>query len=292
LLTNTSRGRSYIGVARVSKDFDFGLNLSVSYTYQDVKDQAPATSSTASSNYGNGAFLDANGAAYGISNDQVRHNLKYNVSFNHAFFGDYKTNFTLFGETRIGRPYSYTMQDLSSARSPVFGTIGSASRYLLYVPTSTSDALVSYDSVATQNTFEALINSTGLDKYRGKIAPRNGFNSKWFTRFDLHISQEIPTFVGKSRIQLFADIENVTNLLNKNWGQIREYQFPYTIPAVRVQCLQAPVATGTAPGAALTANSSQACAQYRYSAPASTPSDTIYARQSLYSVRVGARFSF
>ncbi|MBC3941830.1 TonB-dependent receptor [Sphingomonas albertensis] len=292
LLTNTSRGRSYIGVARVSKDFDFGLNLSVSYTYQDVKDQAPATSSTASSNYGNGAFLDANGAAYGISNDQVKHNIKYNVSFNHAFFGDYKTNFTLFGETRIGRPYSYTMQDLSSARSPVFGTIGSASRYLLYVPTSTSDALVSYDSVATQNTFEALINSTGLDKYRGKIAPRNGFNSKWFTRFDLHISQEIPTFVGKSRIQLFADIENVTNLLNKNWGQIREYQFPYTIPAVRVQCLQAPVATGTAPGAALTGNSSQACAQYRYSAPASTPSDTIYARQSLYSVRVGARFSF
>ncbi|MDZ7896271.1 MAG: hypothetical protein U5M50_15710 [Sphingobium sp.] len=167
LLTNTSRGRSYIGVARVSKDFDFGLNLSVSYTYQDVKDQAPATSSTASSNYGNGAFLDANGAAYGISNDQVKHNIKYNVSFNHAFFGDYKTNFTLFGETRIGRPYSYTMQDLSSARSSVFGTIGSASRYLLYVPTSTSDALVSYDSVTTQNTFETLHPSrSGLNKYR------------------------------------------------------------------------------------------------------------------------------
>ncbi|MEG8053768.1 hypothetical protein QP185_11760 [Sphingomonas aerolata] len=165
-LTNTTRGRSYIGVARVSKDFDFGLNLGVSYTYQDIKDQAPATSSTASSNYGNGAFLDANGAAYGISNDQVKHNIKYNVSFNHAFFGDYKTNFTLFGETRIGRPYSYTMRDLSSNRSPVFGTIGSASRYLLYVPTSTTDALVSYDSVATRDTFEALINSTDLKKYR------------------------------------------------------------------------------------------------------------------------------
>ncbi|WP_333951897.1 hypothetical protein [Sphingomonas aerolata] len=291
-LTNTTRGRSYIGVARVSKDFDFGLNLGVSYTYQDIKDQAPATSSTASSNYGNGAFLDANGAAYGISNDQVKHNIKYNVSFNHAFFGDYKTNFTLFGETRIGRPYSYTMQDLSSNRSPVFGTIGSASRYLLYVPTSTTDALVSYDSVATRDTFEALINSTDLKKYRGKITPRNGFNSKWFTRFDLHLSQEIPTFVGASRVQLFADIENVTNFLNKNWGQIREYQFPYTIPAVRVQCLQTAVATGTAPGAAVTANSSQACAQYRYSAPASAPSDTIYSRQSLYSIRVGARFSF
>jgi hypothetical protein len=291
-LTNTSKGRAYIGVARIAKDFDFGLRASVSYSYQDVKDQAPATSSTASSNYGNGAFLDANGAAYGISNDEVRHNIKYNLSFNHAFFGDYKTNFTLFGETRIGRPYSYTMQDLSNARSPVFGTVGSSSRYLLYVPTSATDALVSYDTPATQTYLENLINSTKLGKYRGKIAPRNAFNSAWFTRFDLHFGQEIPTFVGNSRVELFADIENVTNLLNKNWGQIREYQFPYTIPAVRVQCLQTAVATGTAPGAAATTTSSQACAQYRYSAPAATPTDTIYSRQSLYSIRVGARFTF
>ncbi|WP_085810333.1 carboxypeptidase regulatory-like domain-containing protein [Sphingomonas sp. TZW2008] len=292
LLTNTKRGRSYIGVARIGKDFDFGLKAFVSYSYQDVKDQAPATSSTASSNYGNGAFFDANGAAYGISNDQVRHNLKYNLSFDHAFFGDYKTNFTLFGETRIGRPYSYTMQDLSNGRSGVFGTNGNSSRYLLYVPTSTTDALVSYDSAATQTYLDNLINSTKLNKYRGKVAPRNAFNSKWFTRFDLHIGQEIPTFIGDSRVELFADIENITNLINKNWGQVREYQFPYTIPAVRVQCLQTAVATGTAPGTAAAANTTQACAQYRYSAPATTPSDQIYTRQSLYSIRVGARFTF
>lgn len=293
ILTNTQRGRSLIGVARIAKDFDFGLRAFVSYSYQSVKDQAPATSSTASSNYGNGAFLDANGAAYGISNDEVRHNLKYNLSFNRAFFGDYKTNFTLFGETRIGRPFSYTMQDqVNSGRSPVFGTNGNASRYLLYVPTSTTDALVSYDSTATRDYLDNLINSTKLNKYRGQIAPRNAFNSKWFTRFDLHIGQEIPAFVGNSRVELFADIENLTNLINKNWGQVREYQFPYTIPAVRVQCLQAPVATGTAPGAALTANPTQACAQYRYNAPAATPTDQVYARQSLYSIRVGARFTF
>ncbi|UVO51534.1 carboxypeptidase regulatory-like domain-containing protein [Sphingomonas sp. SUN019] len=290
ILTNTNKGRSLIGVARVSKTFDWGLEAGVSYTYQDIKDQAPATSSTATSNYGNGAFLDPNGAAYGISNDQVRHNLKYNLTINPALFGDYKTTFALFGETRIGRPYSYTMQDASNNRSPVFGTVQSSSRYLLYVPTSGTDPLVSYDSTATQTAFENLISSTGLAKYRGKIAPRNAFNSKWFTRFDLHLAQEIPTFVGKSRVELFADIENFTNFINKNWGQIREYQFPYTIPAVRVQCLAAPVATGTA--ATAITNSSQACAQYRYLAPNSTPTDTIYSRQSLYAIRVGARFTF
>ncbi len=302
LLTNTKKGRSYVAVARVDKTFDFGLSAGASFTYQDIKDQAPATSSTANSNYGNGAFLDANGAAYGISNDQVKYNIKYNLTFDHAFFGDYKTTFALFGETRIGRPYSYTMQDTSNARSPVFGTVLSSTRYLLYVPTGIDDPRVSYGStvnsagVVTQSaesvrdTFNALIESSGLSKYRGKIAPRNAFNSKWFTRIDLHVAQQIPTGLFGSRFEIFGDIENVTNLLNKNWGQIREYTFPYTIPAVRVQCLATPVATGTT--ATPITNSSQACAQYRYLAPNTAPTDTIYARQSLYAIRVGARFTF
>ena len=298
ILTNTSKGRSIIAVARVDKNFDFGLNLNASYSYQDVKDKTPATSSTASSNYGNGAFFDGSGASYGVSNDEVRHMIKYSATLDREFFGDYKTRFSIFGETRIGKPYSYTMQDTSSGRSAIFGNVGSQSRYLLYVPTSTTDALVSYgdtvvNGVVTQTAaqtaanLDALINSTGLSKYRGKVAPRNGFNSPWFTKVDLHLSQEVPTGIDGSRIELFMDIENFTNLLNKNWGQIREYAFPYTIPAIRVQCLQ------TAGGAATT-TAAQPCAQYRYTAPSVAPENqnTISARQSLYQIRVGARFSF
>jgi RecB family exonuclease len=65
-----------------------------------------------------------------------------------------------------------------------------------------------------------------------------------------------------------------------------------------VQCLTAPVATGTAPTAAQVAtSSSQPCAQYRYSpvggaANFSTPQDQIYSNQSLYAIRIGARFTF
>ena len=302
LLTNTSLGRSYVAVARARKTFDFGLDAGVSYTYQDIKDATPATSSTASSNYAAGVSLQPNGAAYGISNDEVKHQIKYDINFNHAFFGDYKTNIGLFGETRIGRPYSYTLRD-TAARSTIFGTIGSGTRYLLYVPTGVSDPLVSYDNANNAALFDDFINRSGLGKYRGKIAPRNAFNSKWFTRIDLHLSQEIPTFVGDSRVTLFADVENFTNFLNKKWGQIREYPFAYTIAPVIAQCLTGPVATGTTPTAAqLTANSTQACTQYRYT-PNQTavvngttqftdPTDTIYSRQSLYTIRVGARFSF
>jgi hypothetical protein len=284
VLTNTKKGRSYVAVARARKDFDFGLGLGAAFTYQDIKDAAPATSSTAGSNYANGAFLDANGAAYGVSNDEVKYNIKYDVTFEHAFFDDYKTTFAIFGETRIGRPYSYTFQDTSSGRSAIFGTTGSNSRYLMYVPT-VNDPLVVYDTPQTAETLNAFFESSGLAKYRGKIAPRNAFNSRWFTRIDLHAAQELPVpGWSKARVTLFADVENFTNMLNKKWGQIREYQFSYTAVAARVTCL-------TATGAAAT-NTNQACAQYRYSLPTATPSDTIYSRQSLFAVRFGARFSF
>ncbi len=298
-LTDTDKGRAYIGVLRLDKSWDFGLTGSWSFTYQDVKDQAPATSSTASSNYANGAFFDPNVVQFGTANDQVKYFFKYGLTFNHAFFGDYKSTIAMFGETRIGHPYSFTFLDPASGRSPIFGTIGSGSRYLLYVPKTGTDALVSYDSAATQTAFESYMQQFGLTKYQGSVAPRNAFHSPWFTRVDLHLAQEIPTFVGRSRITLFADIDNFTNLINKKWGQVAEYAFPYNVAPVRVQCLTAPVATGTAPTTAqIVSNTSQACVQYRYSAAItsggqfSAPQSTVYANQSLYAIRIGARFSF
>jgi hypothetical protein len=305
LLTNTKRGRSYIGVARFDKSWDFGLNLYGSYTYQDVKDQAPATSSTAGSNYSNGAFIDPNRVAYGISNDEVRHQFKYGLTFERPFFGDFKTTIALFGESRSGHPFSYTFQDFGGTRSAVFGTTGvstgtgtGGNRYLLYVPTLGGDSKVSYSSTAVQQAVENFIRASGLEKYAGGVAPRNAFRSKWFTKLDLHLSQELPTGLGSSRLKVFADIENFTNLINKNWGQIREYTFPYNVPVVRVQCLTTPVATGTTPTAAqIAANTGQACAQYRYSpvgaaSAFSVQQDQIYASQSLYAVRLGVRFEF
>lgn len=308
LLTNTKQGRAYIGVLRFEKAWDFGLNLNGSFTYQDVKDRAPATSSTAGSNYSNGAFVDPNNVAYGTSNDEVRYFFKYGASFDHAFFGDYKTTIALFGETRIGHPFSYTFQDFGSNRSAVFGVTGRSSatstagnRYLLYVPTGLSDPKVQFSDPAFAQAFDNFINSSGLSKYRGRVAPRNGFNSKWFTRLDLHLSQELPVPAwDKARVTLFADVENFTNLINKKWGQQREYVFPYNAAVAQVQCLTTagnvtPVAG--APTGTVAANTSQACAQYRYSplggtTAFTTPTDQVYVNQSLYAVRVGIRFGF
>lgn len=292
LTTNSSAGRSHIFVAKFDKRFDFGLSFGGSYTYQSVRDASPATSSVANSNYTNAAFGDPNRQAVGTSNDETTWQFKYNLGFDKAFFGDYRTIIQLFGETRAGRRYSYTMQDNSSGRSPVYGTLGNLSNVLLYVPLA-NDPRVSYDNATTQASLETLITSTKLANFRGQIAPRNIARSRAFTRIDMHLEQEIPTFLGKSRISVYADIENLPNLLNSNWGGLRQLGFPFSAAVVRVQCLSAPVATGTAPGAGVVnTNSTQTCAQYRYNSYI-PPNDAVpQVQQSLYFIRLGARVTF
>ena len=294
VLTSTGKGRSVIAVARFDKRFDFGLGLGASYTYQNVKDVNPITSATAGSLYGNAAMADPNFAAYGRSIYEVRNSVKFNLDYDHAFFGDYKTRFSVFGEYRTGRPYSYTMRDTSSGRSVVFGTNGSNTRYLLYVPTGIDDPLVSYDSAATRDALDAYIGGTKLNGHRGAIAPKNLGTSPSVWKVDLHLEQEIPTFVGASRIKVFADIENFLNMLNSDWGVQRQVNFAYFAPLVNVQCLSAPVATGTAPGSGVANTSStQTCTQYRYSS-FSEPTISVQnqGRQSLYQIKVGVRFEF
>ncbi|MFX4392980.1 hypothetical protein ABTA65_20130, partial [Acinetobacter baumannii] len=80
---------------------------------------------------------------------------------------------------------------------------------------------------------------------------------------DLHLEQEIPLFIGHSRVSVFADINNLPNLLNSNWGGVRQIS---GAALVTVQCLSAATPTGTAPGTGVVnTTSSQTCAQYRYS---------------------------
>jgi hypothetical protein len=291
LMTNSHKGRSIIGVLRFSKAWDFGLRLDGSYTRQNVKDENALTSATAGSLYSNNAFLDPNRAAYGRSIYEIRDSFKFTIDYNHAFFGDSKTRISLFGDWHSGRPYSLTMLDNTGTRVTVFGTVGNLGRMVLYVPTS-NDPLVSFDSPASEAAFNALVDKLNIGKYRGKILPKNSQRSPHFFKVDLHLGQEIPTVVTPAKIELFADVENLLNLVNRNWSSLRQVVFPYAASLVNVQCLSAPTPTGTGPGTGVVNTSTaQTCAQYRYS-NVTSPNLVLSTRQSFYQIRVGARIRF
>jgi len=287
LLTDTSKGRSLIGVLRMDKRFDNGFSINASYTRSNIKDVNSLTSSTAGSNYGNNAFLDGNRLAYGRSIYEIKNQVKFGVDFRRKLLGDNYTRVSLFGEIRSGRPYSLTALDRGSGRLPVYGSVGNGGRVLLYVPevndprvvfgATTSGTVVTQTAAQAETLFNQLVGDLNIDRYRGRVVPKNSQTSPKFARIDLHLEQELPApLLSEGRFTLFADVENLLNIVNSNWGELRQVSFPYTAPLVDVTC-----ATTTG------AN----CTQYRYS-NVQAPLKTLESRQSLYQIRVGARFRF
>lgn len=276
LMTNSRRGRGIFGSLRLAHDFDFGLSIDGSYTRSDVKDENALTSATAGSLYSNNAFFDPGRAAYGTSIYEIRDQWKFNIDYRHEFFGDLETRIGLFGEYRTGRPYSITGLDLSSGRLATYGTVGNGGRVLLYIPEMT-DSRVVFDNATSQANFNTLVTALGLEQYRGSVVPKNSQRSPDFFKIDLHFSQELPVpMLDSGRITLFADVENVLNLIDSDWGSLRQVGFPYTSALVEVTCA---------------ATSGTNCTQYRYSNVVA-PNESLSTRVSLYGIRVGVRFSF
>lgn len=281
LLTNGEEGESLFLVARFDKDFENGFSFGASYTYADVTELSPVTSSVAFSNYQNQATAIPNGSSLGTSNEETTHAVKWNLGFRREFFEDAETRIQLFGEYRTGRPFSYTFDAGQSFGSPffgrdqVFGVFGSDSRHLIYVPTGVNDPLVTGDA-ATLAALDAFISNSALQDFRGEIAGKNVGRSDDYWRLDLHISQEVPLPARLGKIQAFFDMENVLNFINDEWGVLRQVGFPYNSSIVDVRCAQL---SGTN------------CTQYEYS-NFREPQQNIVTGASIWQARVGIRYEF
>ncbi len=291
-LTNTGQGYAIVGAVGLAKDWSNGFGISAAYTRSTVRDvNSNVNNSTASGGYGV-ATNDPNHASLGTSSLQVRDQARLELSYRHSFFRDYETNIDLFGSWRAGRPYSFTFNDPAAGRGNVFGTTNGG-RYLIYVPNLSNitiptaagvqitplDAITQYSGTAADVTaFQNYVLNGPLRNSQGKITPKGTGKNPDFTQIDLHISQQIPTFIGHSRITVFGDVDNLLNLVSDKYAF---RQFSDTVTVVDVQCLSA---TGTVVTAL-----SQGCSSYRYS-NFRNPNQTASTRQSLWTIRLGIKF--
>jgi hypothetical protein len=106
------------------------------------------------------------------------------------------------------------------------------------VVTATSDPRVTYGAGFDLAAFNRFIQAQGLRGYEGSIIPRNAFRSKDVASADLHIGQELPAFFPRgAKAEIYMDIINLGNLLNKKWGAISQVGFPYSLaPVVAKNC--------------------------------------------------------
>ena len=288
---NHEEGHGFVAAFSLSKRFDFGLDLTGSYTWQNIEDYASSLrfSSTQSSAYQSPAGEDPNAPAYGTSYEEIEHSLKFEASYAKRFFGDLETRATLFAERRSGRPTSFVMGDRNSGRSTVFG-VNRGNNHLLYVPdiagdTNTNDlnvGLVTFADAATRDNFLKLVDRFGLPN--DAIVEKGFYQNKDINMLDLQLSQELPSLVAGHKFRFVVDIQNVLNLLNDEWGIVEEYTDVNNV--VAVEC-------ATAAGAAVAAGDFS-CQRYRYSNfNASSLNQNIDTNgKSLWTIQLGLRYEF
>lgn len=273
LLTNATEDSNTLSFSTsVSKDFDFGLKMQLAYAYIDAEDSNPMGSSVAGSNFGNYARTDINDPRPATSNYETPHRFTLRATYKHEFVDGYATTIALLGSHNKGRPYSYTFGG-NIAGDTITG------RQLLYVPTGSDDPNVVWGGVTDRNgnytpfdqaAFFKLVDAEGLT--RGQIVDRNHNYSDWWTKFDLRITQELPGFVQGHKAKAFFVIDNLTNLLNDDWGVMYEAGFPQTVSVVN--------ATVNANG------------QYVYNAFTDNASQNVVDNPSYWSMKVGVEYRF
>jgi hypothetical protein len=223
LLSNTNQGYRYSLTAQVAKTFPFGLNASVAYTYGHSKDITNGIRNSMESNWQLNQALNPNSPVLANSNFDIRSRIVSTLNYMVNWGGNQNltANFTFFLSVQSGNPYSYGF--LPSA---IDGTGQQVS--LAYIPTKDqtanffSDIAGGQTAVQQAAAFDAYIDK---DKYlstrRGQFTQRNAAFTPWNNNLDFRFSQDFKFGKGKRKqvITFTYDIVNLTNLLNKNWGQ-------------------------------------------------------------------------
>ncbi len=270
LLTNVSgdSGDSSVISLAVSKMFDNGVSVNFGYAYTDSDDVNPMTSSVAGSNYGNIALTDPGDPGVASSDYEIPHRFTMTLGYSHEFVDGFATRFNLYGEAYKGLPYSYTFD---GSDENVWGDANwNGNRQLLYVPLENDPNVVYNMSADEINAFNDFISSNGLE--RGEITGRNAENSDWFVKFNFKVTQELPGFMEGHKGEAFFVIDNLTNLLNDDWGVLKKGPFV---------------------GASMISTSIDEEGRYVYSGFNENNANTsVQSDASLWQMRVGVRYTF
>ena len=228
-LRNTNKGYTYALSALLEKKFNFGLDLSASYTFGHAKSVNDGTSSVAYSNWKYNYSVDTNSKnELGFSKFDVPHRVMLQASYNSPKYwnGWTSTTIAVIYNGFSGSRYSLTMNEKSD-----FNGDGQKGNSLLYIPTEKElDQMlftsVNYENKPLKMTAEEsraafkqwLENDSYAKNHRGQFAERNSNLSKWEHQIDLHLAQHIYNVQGVGKLEFTVDIINFANMLNKKWG--------------------------------------------------------------------------
>jgi outer membrane receptor protein involved in Fe transport len=216
-LTNTHKGKSDTFTLALAKPFSDSLSGNLSVTFSHATDVDPGSDTIAYNGYSRVARLNPNSDVAATSNYNVAKSLKASLTWQHAFFGDYNTQVSMFYNGHTGTPYTWVFAndangDSISGWDPV------------YIP-GVNDSKVTYAPGTSAQVIQQFQDYLASDKYlrdhRGQVAARNGAHTPWVNQLDMSFSQEVPGLFKGNKGEIRLDVYNFLNLLDKHWGDVR-----------------------------------------------------------------------
>jgi len=222
LLTNTNKGATETLVLSLAKTPVNGFSGDASVIFTHSTEVNPGSSSQAYSNYNFVPRVNPNEIVEAPSRFNIPLALKLSMTYEHAWFGDNRTSFTMYYNGHDGNPYSWVFG------GDVNGDAVATDVDLAYIPLE-NDPIVTYKAGTTADqiaAFNHLIDSDPyLSPHRGEIAQPNQQNQPWVNQFDIGIQQELPGFFDDNKFVVRMDVFNFLNFLNSDWGDQRGLGF-------------------------------------------------------------------
>jgi hypothetical protein len=230
VIDNTNKGYNYTITAQLRKQFDFGLNASLSYTYLMAKNVMKSTEIASVLFAENPTKGDPNKPELGFSEFGERNRITGSASYRHRWSDNFATSIGVFIEVAEGNRFAGAGGNrYSYVYSGDVNGDGMGGNDLIYIPRNQSEiTFAPYTAGGHTFTpeeqwaaFNAFIEQdTYLNGHRGQIAERFGGVNPWFGNIDLRLLQDYTFLMGTQphTFQLSIDILNVANLLNNSWG--------------------------------------------------------------------------
>ena len=194
MLTNSAQSpKSTVFSFGLEKQWD-NFYFRVGYAHTNSKDVQPMTSSVAFSNYSNRAFFDPNEDEISTSNYEIQHRASFAARWNKEVGNNMNLSVSLYGHANSGRPYSNVRE---------VGPFDPDTPYPFFFP-------------ADNNILEP-----------GES--RNAYTGSGWRKLDMRVALDFPGFQPDHQASAFIVIDNLTNLLNDNWGILYQHSFPRTV---------------------------------------------------------------
>jgi hypothetical protein len=204
---NKNGGRVFNTTLQLQKDIQDLMNVSVAYSYTDAKDRISMTSSQALSNF---QFSPVDGD---LENRKVRPS---------AFDRRHRFTVTATGNLPLGfnAGIIYTGQSGLPYTWVVNGDVnadGISGNDVAFIPEN-PDQITLQDPTQYEALSNFINSQPCLAGAKGRLIQRGECRNPWQNLFNIRLGWNSPQFAKGHRVEVQADILNVLNLLNPEWG--------------------------------------------------------------------------